>query len=246
MASDASGAFGNEPALAPTGQLSGHKDSVTTLCVSDVGEGAASQRLVSGSEDGTARLWDLERHKTFHCFVAPKGLDNPEVASVAAGEGDLQHLVAVARGSTVSIYDSREPALVNRAPAWQQSLHLDDISELRMDGASGWLAAGDDAGEALVYDVRARKLLRRVSGCHSNICASVCFRPGHKWELISGGLDARVVHTNFNKTRTLHAFSTATSRAPRAAAPSQLVNPRFAYAVDCDPSGTPLPPSPSY
>jgi WD40 repeat protein len=41
--------------------------------------------LLSGSEDGTARLWDLRTRKTAYCMVVPKSKEGEilEVASVA-------------------------------------------------------------------------------------------------------------------------------------------------------------------
>jgi len=150
-----------------------------------------------------------------------------EVMSVVSGETEWKDVVAVARGHSVAFFDVREPAVVSSKAAFSLSAHQDEVSEIAMDEQNGLVAAADDAGSVLVYDIRAKKILRRMENCHSNICSCVKFRPGHRWQLVSGGLDGKVVHWSFNKIKALH---TVVLTPPQQQA-QQLVNPRFVYAM---------------
>ena len=129
----------------------------------------------------------------------------------------------------------REAAVVTRKAAMSFSLHQDEINHVGISCVDGraHLAGADDNGEVVIYDLKAGKLLRRLSQCHDNICASVSFRSGHTWQLVSCGLDGKIVHWNYNKTRALSTFHTANSTAQS----GQMVNPRYPYSVACDSSG---------
>jgi len=124
---------------------------------------------------------------------------------------------------------------VSRKAAMSFSLHQDEVNDIAISCIDGrvHLAAADDNGEVVIYDLKAGKLLRRLSQCHDNICASVSFRSGHAWQLVSGGLDGKIVHWNYNKIRAVTTFHTANSPAKN----GQLVNPRYPYSVACDSSG---------
>ena len=70
--------------------LKGHRQPV--LCISHPGDHAKYSSttdahhpslLLSGSEDGTARLWDLRTRKTAYCMVVPKIDETNDVTAVA-------------------------------------------------------------------------------------------------------------------------------------------------------------------
>ncbi len=71
---------------------------------------------------------------------------------------------------------------------------------------------------------------------HTNICSAVCFRPGKRWELVSGGLDCRLVHWDFSKPKCLNQFNTQELFAIPGDS-SYMVNPPFVHHVSCSPSG---------
>ena len=196
----------------------------------------ARSHVFDAADTGKARLWDLGRKKTVRCFCPSPKEDNADIASVCHGENDFSDLVAVAYNTSVALFDVREPALVARKAAMSFHLHQDEVNHVAMSSLHGrtHLAAADDNGELLFYDLSAGKLLRRISGAHDNICASVVFRTGHAWQALSGGLDGKLAHWNYNKMRALATFHPARASMP---SQNQIVNPRFVYGVACDGSG---------
>ena len=147
----------------------------------------ARSHVFDAADIGKARLWDLGRKKTVRCFCPSPKEDNADIASVCHGENDFSDLVAVAYNTSVALFDVREPALVARKAAMSFHLHQDEVNHVAMSSLHGrtHLAAADDNGELLFYDLSAGKLLRRISGAHDNICASVVFRTGHAWQALS-------------------------------------------------------------
>jgi WD40 repeat protein len=221
--------------MQPTGMIEGHKGSITALRFARNG---GIDWLLSGSEDGKARLWDLERKKAVRCFLPSAGADDAEITSVCHGQDSDADLIGISYNTSVAVFDVREPALVTRKAAMSFALHQDEVNDIAMSSFDGrvHLAAGDDNGEVLIHDLRAKKLIRRISNAHDNICASVAFRRGHPWQVISAGLDGKLVHWNYwksDKVRTLATFGTTQATASS----KQMVNPRFPYAVACDSAG---------
>jgi len=92
------------PQLRASGGLEGHRGSITALVFARKG---GIDWLLSGSEDGKARLWDLERRKSVRCFLPPAGADGAEVASVCHGQDEVSDLVAMSYNTTVAVFDTR-------------------------------------------------------------------------------------------------------------------------------------------
>lgn len=92
------------PAIEPSGAIEGHRGSITALMFARKG---GMDWLLSGSEDGKARLWDLERRKCVRCFLPSAGADDAEVTSVCQGQGEVLDLVAMSYNTTVAVFDTR-------------------------------------------------------------------------------------------------------------------------------------------
>lgn len=60
-----------------------------------------------------------------------------------------------------------------------------------MDGES-CLLSSDDSGAVQIVDTDTGSVIRTLQK-HDNICSSAKFRPNRSWQLISGGLDCRVI-----------------------------------------------------
>ena len=92
------------PSLTPSGAMEGHRGSITALMFARKG---GIDWLLSGSEDGKARLWDLERKKSVRCFLPSAGADDTEVTSVCQGQDEVSDLVAISYNTTVAVFDTR-------------------------------------------------------------------------------------------------------------------------------------------
>ncbi|KAG8385412.1 hypothetical protein BUALT_Bualt03G0042700 [Buddleja alternifolia] len=66
---------------------------------------------------------------------------------------------------------------------------------------SSFLAAADDAGDVKIIDVHQRCLYKTLRAGHKSICSSVQFLPWRSWEVITGGLDSKLVMWDFSKGR---------------------------------------------
>ena len=60
------------------------------------------------------------------------------------------------------------------------------------------LAIADDGGSVHVVDAATHVLQKVLRGAHAgSLCSAVAFRPRRPWELLSGGLDARLARWDF-------------------------------------------------
>lgn len=94
-------------------QLRGHTKSI--LCIDACERSAESNVVLTGSEDCTARLWDLRTDRAQKCFA---GCFNGEpVDSLSLGPRSIQeHLVYMGSGGNVYIFDLRREGILDRQP----------------------------------------------------------------------------------------------------------------------------------
>lgn len=145
-------------------QLRGHKKSV--LCV-DASEGG--RLVVSGSEDCSARLWDLRTDRAVKCFAGC--FNNNAIDSVAfVPTQSTSHAPAelvLASGSDVFIFDLRKEGVIDRIPRSISRLALlgeeeCDINSISIHPKGHLLAAALDDGT--VKQVNLTSLRNRDTG----------------------------------------------------------------------------------
>ncbi|RLN58215.1 hypothetical protein BBJ29_004839 [Phytophthora kernoviae] len=175
----------------------GHRGSVNALlCEEDTHPNV----LVSGSDDGTCRLWDVRSTRVTKCLNIKKALGTGDenesaVNSLAFGKasaGAESAYIYVAAGNKVLTFDVRQVALVvNCADKEVFQDNQDEINVLsRHPGKQGkFLSAPDDAGDICIYDLESHRLFKTLRAQHSNICSGAPFRPNAPWDLVSGGMD---------------------------------------------------------
>lgn len=185
--------------------LKGHNDSV--LCLSS----SSTALLASGSEDCTARLWDLERSPPRSVRLMKCG---DEVTSVCFGAPDSSssHLFFAAAGQRVLTFDLRNSAvLLDASRGGCQHVcteNADEINQLAASRDGSLIGACDDTGAVKLYDTQSPVLRASLHGLHENLCNTVQFcPPAPAWaaeqfsllgglnhrRILSGGLDARLV-----------------------------------------------------
>ncbi|KAH7282814.1 hypothetical protein KP509_35G048700 [Ceratopteris richardii] len=106
----------------------------------------------------------------------------------------------------------------------------EEINQVAVNQKANYLAAADDSGDIKVIDLEKCRLQRTLRGVHTNICSSVQFHPHRPWELISGGLDSKIVKWDFNKGRPLKILDQGVGAAQPGPC-GQLFNPPFVHAL---------------
>lgn len=170
------------------GTLIGHKDSVNCVRVNE-----KEHRLVSGSDDSTCRVWDLRQSKTVQC-VASRAFEGNPVLSV---DHCVQnpHLVFASAETVVYTFDLRKPDVVFMSSSTCYDLNQDEINQIQRHPRknSPYLAAADDQGDIAIIDIEKGNLYKKLKGAHTNICSTVQFRPKASWDVVSGGLDSKII-----------------------------------------------------
>lgn len=211
-------------------QLKGHKGSV--LCVehnssvTNAGSDATTGCLLSGSEDHTARLWDLRSGlRAATCIIA-----GGEVASVAFSPSNVNAMpvqsspfsrnfsVYLAVGHKVLEYDLRKadkPIIPFEANDIGKTILVaeDEINSVVLSDQRRnqplHLAAADDTGVIQVSDYISSSQINnnRIRTLHHDkehvsMVMAAAFRPHAKsLELASGGTDCQILLWDVNKPK---------------------------------------------
>uniref|UniRef100_A0A8D0KNX7 WD repeat domain 53 n=1 Tax=Salvator merianae TaxID=96440 RepID=A0A8D0KNX7_SALMN len=199
---------------------SGHSSSI--LCLNMNNDGV----LASGAEGGELTIWNEEGHPLEHIQLQ-KGDD---VTSVLFSPICSKRLY-VSHGESVSILDTRclkEPT---------ECFHVNDeeINCVSVNDTDSFLAAADDSGTIKIIDLESKKLSRSLRR-HSNICASVIFRPQRPQSFLSCGLDMKVMMWSLQKTRPLWIVDLQEEEADEHSA-GQLFNPPLAHSLSVSTCG---------
>eukprot|EP00027_Filamoeba_sp_ATCC50430_P004777 CAMPEP_0168560754 /NCGR_PEP_ID=MMETSP0413-20121227/11230_1 /TAXON_ID=136452 /ORGANISM="Filamoeba nolandi, Strain NC-AS-23-1" /LENGTH=345 /DNA_ID=CAMNT_0008592079 /DNA_START=60 /DNA_END=1097 /DNA_ORIENTATION=- len=204
--------------------LKGHTKSIQCLEINE-----ANGMLASGSDDKTVRIWDLKTGKSVRCLT---GFSNP-VNAVAFDSAGTNSLFA-ASGNSLFSFDLRKPSVI-LSEFEKVSFNSDEINQMSV--RSNFIALCDDAGEIKVLKLEQQspanqsepkiELFRTLRKQHSNICTSVRFHPTRDGEVISGGLDGKVIVWDFNKLKQLMSFDLIEKNSG-----NQIVNPAFVFSLD--------------
>ena len=196
--------------------------SEDTLCVTSLADG----RLISCHESAF-KVWRADGSSLLHTIAAPTAGD---VTCVCQSPAD-QHQLAVSVSSTVACYDDRNLS----APVHSYQCNSEEVNEVYFHHRGPYLCACDDSGEVKIIDTENRKLFKTLSGRHSNLCASAKFLPRKPWEVVSGGMDCKVIRWDFSRPRPIAEVSTQqTSGETRSE--DMLVNPPMVHSLDTWPS----------
>lgn len=159
---------------AMTGRLAGHKDSI--LCVAFTPDG---KQLVSGSRDGTLRVWDLETQT--------------EVAALACGEPVLT-LACSPDGKTLATGGRERSIRLWDVPTRQLRIalqgHPREVRSLAFTPDGKRLASSGRDPSIRVWDVESGKPVAHYQG-HSFAVTSVAFSPDGR-TLATAGWDKLV------------------------------------------------------
>lgn len=146
--------------------------------------------LASGAEGGEVTVWTQEGMP-----LAQLRLTSQDDVTCTVFSDTSPGLLYVSHGETVSILDPRNL----RKPAEElKDVGEDEINSLSVSETGASLALADDSGAVRVVDLQTGKVSRTLRK-HTNICASVAFRPQRPQSLVSAGLDMQVRDTDFTR-----------------------------------------------
>lgn len=260
--------------IVQTAKLKGHQKEVLCLDHSSslqaVDETTFSEAfssgasLLSGSSDGTARLWDLREgnQRAAMCIqckdevlsvkfgplcrndVLETGIQYPTTPSNSCGLLARQFSVWLSVGSQIYTYDLRhahmpiltEPSLVMNLQS-QDEVNQIAFSNQSFRGQSTHIAAADDAGCIRFSDTIQEPLRNPKVAVHGSGSMVPClaFRPRVKGlELAAGGTDCRVALYDLQRPKKALSFYKFTQYQ----ASNQVCNPPMVHTLDFSPSGS--------
>ncbi len=151
--------------------LRGHRDIVWQVAASPDG-----RRLVSASEDGTARVWDLAAETSLLELKGHRGR-----VRAAAFSPDGRRVVTVGVDATARIWDASTGAelFVLRG-------HAKPIEALAFSPDGALLVTVGDEADVFLWDPAAGKLLNRLKG-HTVSVWSALLSPDGTWLATAGG-----------------------------------------------------------
>ena len=168
--------------------------------------------------------------KVLHCW-SPQGIMTASVTSPVNGMINCIQQSPTCTNTFAYAVDNAVVCCDNRnwsAPVHTFTCNKDEINEVSFHPSGKYICAGDDSGEVKVMDVENKKLFQTLAEEHDNICSTVVFSCSKHWELLSGGLDCKLLRWNFSIGRLIGAT----------VVPEDLgegmnctVNPPFVYSI---------------
>lgn len=181
--------------LTPKLLRAAHTAPVTSLAF-----GAGSDRVATASEDGSVRLWDLERYEELWAVTrahhAPTAISMARDQAPSRRDGDL--VVSGWDDGAVYCHDPGA-GTASGPPLWAlPQAHPGPVSVLRL-APFGLLTAGED-GKLRVWTLTERHLVAEFAE-HSKKVTALCVDPAKPSVVHTGSLDQTCVAVNVARKR---------------------------------------------
>jgi WD40 repeat protein len=150
------------------GLFQGHDDAVLSLDFSPDGD-----RLVSGSTDDTAIIWDVASRKALHRLSGHKGDVN-----AARFTADASGVVTASDDNTLKLWDARDGALISTLTG-----HQDKVLAIAVSLRDGQVASGALDGTIKFWDLVNGRVLKEIN--QGTEVMSLAFSPDGR-NLLSG------------------------------------------------------------
>lgn len=156
--------------------LRGHTDQVNAIAFSPNG-----QLLTSGSDDYTAKVWDVSGHREIESLQHITDRSLSQIKAVAFSPNGQRLATA---GAHVKLWNTRDWNEVTTLP------HDEWVWAVAFSPDGRLLAAGEGGGSVIIWDVQRRQVLKTLEGDTSTVYA-VAFSPDNH-RLATAGYDGKV------------------------------------------------------
>ncbi|KAG5561949.1 hypothetical protein RHGRI_004849 [Rhododendron griersonianum] len=201
-------------------RLRGH-NATATFCISSRDRPGL---IATAGEDGCVCWFDMRCKDML--FVMLVGED--PISSLCFKPGN-EDIIYVSSGTEVKAFD------VHSATSWKwlesHNYNKEEINQIACNSRSCFLAAADDGGDVKIVDIHQQCLYKTLRAGHTSICTSVQFLPWRPWEVITGGLDSKLVMWDFSKGRPRKIVDFSVPDADGGCSAGQSLNPAFVHAL---------------
>lgn len=199
----------------------GHTETILTAAFTSDG------KIVTGGEEGEICIWTLDgatvsKHKLS---------DTAVVTSFCCSKSDPFKLYASV-GDSIQVLDTRQLP----EPKETFNFNEDEINQIALDEKENFLAACDDSNAIKVICLREKRVYKTLRK-HTNICATVCFRPRRAWDVVSGGYDQKLIQWDFSRGRSVCIIDMDEIGIASQTAGEYVINPPFIHSVAINPTG---------
>ncbi|XVE51490.1 hypothetical protein DITRI_Ditri02bG0045300 [Diplodiscus trichospermus] len=178
--------------MTETRRLRGHKATATCCVASRDRPGL----VATSAEDGCICWFDM-RCKDVQLVM---DVSNEPISSLCFNSGN-ENIIYVSTGKEVKCFDVHMLAENSWKPLGGYNYNKEEINQVTCNTKSSFLAAADDGGEIKIIDIRQQCIFKTLRAGHTSICSSVQFIPWRPWEVITGGLDSKLITWDFSKGR---------------------------------------------
>lgn len=206
-------------------KLKGHKDGVLAIDTHPL----EAHLFVTGSDDCTARLWDLRSGHAVKCFACSQ----TPVSAVMFDTRLSNVLFAVMDSHNLCSFDLRKEGIVDRIPMSTFAFELSeavDVNSISMHSRERLIALADDEKITLV-DLTTKKS-RVLTRLHSNVISKIAFKPNASGDIASCGFDYVYNAWDYRNGRSkwtidVSQYQERSSNEPLG--PQELMNPPFVH-----------------
>lgn len=198
-------------------RLKTHK-ATATCCIASI---TRPGLIATSGEDGCICWFDMRCKDVLSVLHVG---DNP--ISSLCFKPENEDIIYVSSASGVLAFDVH--LATSGKPVESYNYNKEEINQIACNSRSCFLAAADDGGDVKIIDIRQQCLYKTLRSGHASICSSVQFLPWRPWEVITGGLDSKLVIWDFSKGRP---FKTIDFGARGLDSGGQCLNPAFVHAI---------------
>ncbi|EOY27950.1 Transducin/WD40 repeat-like superfamily protein isoform 3 [Theobroma cacao] len=157
-------------------------------------------------------------------------VSNEPISSLCFNSGN-ENVIYVSTGKEVKCFDVHMLSENSWKPLESYNYNKEEINQVTCNSKSSFLASADDGGEIKIIDIRQQCVFKTLRNGHTSICSSVQFIPWRPWEVITGGLDTKLITWDFSKGRPSKIVDLGLPDMSSASKAGQCFNPAFVHSI---------------